>query len=293
MVGRAVVGEGWCGCLLVTVRLSDVLVLGRCMDLGVAGNTALLTASSSGLGKASAKALAREGANVVINGRDADRVGAAVEEIREDATGSVVGQPGDITDPDDIRELVATTVDEFGGIDHLVTSAGGPPTYEFLETEPRDWYEAYDLLVMSVVSIVYETAEYLQADGGGSIVGVTSASVKQTSPTNVLSSSVRMAVIGLMKTLSHNLAPDVRVNTALPGAHETPRIRDVLESSVERGEFETYEEARAARGDRLPLGRIGDPMEFGDTVAYLSSERAGYITGVALQIDGGRIQSAF
>lgn len=263
------------------------------MDLGIAGNTALLTASSSGLGKASARALAREGVNVVINGRDADRVDSAVEEIREDATGSVVGQPGDITNRDHIQALVETTVDEFGGIDHLVTSAGGPPTYQLLETEERDWYEAYDLLVMSVVRTVYEAAEYLQAGDGGSVVAITSASVKQASPTNVLSSSVRMAVIGMMKTLSHELAPEVRVNSALPGAHETPRIRDVLEASVERGEFDSYEEARAARGDRLPLGRIGDPMEFGDTVAYLSSERAGYITGVALQIGGGRIRSTF
>lgn len=276
-----------------TVVLCEHQELGVDMDLGVAGNTALLTASSSGLGKASARALAREGANVVINGRDPDRVEAAVEDVREDATGTVLGQSGDITDRDHIRALVETTVDKFGGIDHLVTSAGGPTTYPFLETEENDWYEAYDLLVMSAVWTAYETAEYLQADGGGSIVAITSASVKQTSPTNVLSSSVRMAVIGLMKTLSVELAPEVRVNSALPGAHETPRIRDVLESAVERGEFDSYEDARAARGNRVPAGRIGDPMEFGDTVAYLSSERAGYITGVALQIDGGRIQSAF
>lgn len=276
-----------------TVVLCEHQELGVDMDLGVAGNTALLTASSSGLGKASARALAREGANVVINGRDPDRVEAAVEDVREDATGTVLGQPGDITDRDHIRALVETTVDKFGGIDHLVTSAGGPTTYPFLETEENDWYEAYDLLVMSAVWTAYETAEYLQADGGGSIVAITSASVKQTSPTNVLSSSVRMAVIGLMKTLSVELAPEVRVNSALPGAHETPRIRDVLESAVERGEFDSYEDARTARGNRVPAGRIGDPMEFGDTVAYLSSERAGYITGVALQIDGGRIQSAF
>jgi 3-oxoacyl-[acyl-carrier protein] reductase len=257
------------------------------MDLELTGNAALVTASSSGLGKASAMALAREGANVVVNGRDEERLREAVEEIEAVATGEVIGQPADLTSEDDIRGLVETTVDEFGGLDHLVTSAGGPPSGPFLETTDEDWYNAYDLLVMSVVHLVRESAEHLRADGGGTIVNITSRSVKEAIDSLVLSNSVRMSVIGLEKTLSKELAPEVRANAVLPGPHETTRIRDLVEQAVERGEYDSYEEGLKARGSTNPLKRIGDPMELGDTVAFLSSPRSGYINGVAIPIDGG------
>lgn len=256
------------------------------MDLGIDGNAALVTASSSGLGKASATALAREGANVVINGRDRDRLETAVEEIREVATGEVVGQPGDLTDEDDIERLVEQTVNEFGGIDHLVTSAGGPPSGPFLDTSDEDWYEAYELLVMSVVRLVRETEPYLR-DSGGTIVTITSRSVKEAIDSLVLSNSVRMSVIGLEKTLSTELAPEVRVNSVLPGTHETPRIQELIEQGVERGEFDSYEEGIDVRGQDNPLERIGDPMELGDTVSFLCSPRSGFINGQSIVIDGG------
>ena len=257
------------------------------MDLELTGNAALVTASSSGLGKASAMALAREGANVVVNGRDDDRLAAAVAEIDVDATGRVVAQSGDLTEPDDLRALVETTVDEFGGLDHLVTSAGGPPSGAFLDIAEEEWYHAYDLLVMSVVRLVHEAAPHLKADGGGTIVTITSRSVKEAIDSLVLSNAVRMGVIGLEKTLSKELAPEVRANAVLPGAHETARIRELVDQAVERGEYDSYEEGLAAKGASNPLGRIGDPMELGDTVAFLSSPRSGYINGVALTIDGG------
>ena len=263
------------------------------MDLNVTGNAALVTASSSGLGKASATALAREGANVVVNGRDAERLADAAEEIRAEAAegADVVEQPGDLTERDDIETLVETTVDEFGGLDHLVTSAGGPPSGSFLDTTDEDWYEAYDLLVMSVVRLVRESAEHLRADGGGTIVNITSKSVKEALDGLVLSNSVRMGVVGLEKTLSRELAPEVRANTVMPGSHETARIRELVEDSVERGEYDSYEEGLKARGESNPLGRIGDPMELGDTVAFLCSERAGFINGEAIMIDGGDARS--
>lgn len=260
------------------------------MDLEIDGNVALVTASSSGLGKASATALAREGANVVINGRDSERLEAAAEEIRSDAAGEVLGVAGDLTDEDDIERLVERTVDAFGGLDHLVTSAGGPPSGPFLETTDEDWYEAYELLVMSVVRLVRETKPYLD-EGGGTIVTITSRSVKEAIDALVLSNSVRMSVIGLEKTLSTEFAPDVRVNAVLPGTHETPRIQDLVEQEVERGEYDSYEEGLAARGQNTPLDRIGDPMELGDTVAFLCSPRSGYINGQAIVIDGGSGES--
>lgn len=257
------------------------------MDLGIAGNTALVTASSSGLGKASALALAREGVNVVINGRDADKLEAARTEIAAEARGTVLAHPADLTDPDAIEGLVEATLDAFGGLDHLVTSAGGPPSGSFLDTGDADWYEAYDLLVMSVVRLVRHCAPHLKADGGGTIVTITSRSVKEAIDALVLSNSVRMSVIGLEKTLSKELAPEVRANAVLPGAHETARIRELIEQAMDRGDYDSYEEGLADWGAGNPLERIGDPMELGHTVAFLSSPLSGYINGAAIPIDGG------
>jgi 3-oxoacyl-[acyl-carrier protein] reductase len=257
------------------------------MDLDIEGNAALVMASSSGLGKASATALAREGANVVINGRDEERLESAAEEVRETATGEVLTRVGDLTDREDVEGLVETTVEAFGGLDHLVISSGGPTRLRFGEATDEDWYDAYDLLVMSVVRAVRAAEPHLRADGGGTTVNITSRVVKEVSPSNVLSSSVRMAVIGLEKTLSTELAPEVRANAVLPGAHRTPRITDGAEEAVERGEFDSLEDALAERAEGIPLERIGGPMELGDTVAFLSSPRSGFINGQAVVIDGG------
>ncbi|WP_424015147.1 SDR family oxidoreductase [Halorubrum xinjiangense] len=256
------------------------------MDLEIAGNAALVTASSSGLGKASATALAREGVNVVINGRDEERLAEARSEIESVAAGEVVAQPGDLTDPDDIEALVETTVDEFGGLDHLVTSAGGPPSGAFLETDDEDWEEAYELLVMSVVRLAREAEPHLREGDGGTIVNITSRSVKEALDSLVLSNSVRMGVIGLEKTLSKEFAPEIRANAVLPGPHETSRIRELVNDAVDRGEYDSYEEGLDEWAGN-PLERIGDPMELGDTVAFLSSPKSGFINGTALPIDGG------
>jgi 3-oxoacyl-[acyl-carrier protein] reductase len=257
------------------------------MDFDLDGDAALVTASSSGLGNAAATALAREGANVALNGRDADRLDEAAEALREEATGEVIGLEGDLTDAADVERLVEGTVEAFGGLDHLVTSAGGPPSGPFLETTDEDWYDAYDLLVMSVVRLAREAEPHLREGDGGSIVNITSRSVKEAIDSLVLSNSVRMGVIGLEKTLSRELAPEVRCNAVLPGPHETSRIRDLIEQGVERGEYDSYDEGLAARGEANPLKRIGDPMELGNTVAFLCSPRSGYINGQSVVIDGG------
>ncbi|MFB6299730.1 MAG: SDR family oxidoreductase [Halobacteriales archaeon] len=260
------------------------------MDLQIEGNAALVTASSSGLGKASARALAEEGVNVVVNGRDEDRLDAAVEDLRETATGEVVGVSGDLTQPSDIEALVDRTVSEFGGLDHLVTSAGGPPSGAFLDIDEEEWEDAFELLVMSVVRLVHESADHLQ-DGGGTIVNITSRSVKEALDSLVLSNSVRMSVIGLEKTLSKELAPDIRANAVLPGAHETPRIQELVKQAVERGEYDSYEDGLDDWSEGVPLERVGDPMELGRTVAFLSSPQSGYITGETVLIDGGSAAS--
>lgn len=257
------------------------------MDFELEGNVALVTASSSGLGRAAAESLAREGAHVVLNGRDTDRLDEAVSAVGSLGSGRVIGVPGDLTEKDDIENLVAETVDEFGTIDHLVTSAGGPPSGPFMETTDEDWYHAFDLLVMSVVRVVREAAPYLEEGDGGTIVNITSRSVKEALSSLVLSNSVRMGVIGLEKTLSMELAPEVRANAVLPGSHETSRTEDLIQQGVERGEYDSYEDGLEARGEGIPLGRIGKPQELGDTVAFLSSERSSYLNGISVPVDGG------
>ena len=263
------------------------------MQLELEGDTAVVTASSSGLGKASAKALGAEGANVVLNGRDESRLEAAAEEIRSEVSGHVIVHPGDITDPKAISALVDRTVSEFGGIDHVVTSAGGPPPMRPLEPSDETWYDTFDLLVMSVVRLIRESATHLRADGGGSVVHITSMAAKEPGPTNALSGTVRPSVVGFEKMLSTELAPDVRVNAVLPGAHDTPRIQEVFEDGVERGEYDTYEAAQKARTEEIPLDSIGDPDAFGAMVAFLCSPQASYITGVAVPIDGGSGSTMF
>lgn len=260
------------------------------MDLGLGGDTALVTAASSGLGKASASALASEGANLMICSRSEDRLEAAAEDVREDATGEVVAVPADITDPTDIEALVEATVDEFGSLDHVVTSAGGPPSGPFLETAERDWYEAYDLLVMSVVRTLTTAYPHLAESEKGTLTCVASTSVEEPIEGLVLSNAVRRGVVGIVKTVARELAPELRANVVLPGAHETPRISELVEAAVERGEYDTYDEGLEDWAEPIPLGRVGKPREFGDVVAFVASDRASFVNGVSLPVDGGRLR---
>lgn len=261
------------------------------MDLKIKGNSAIITASSSGLGKAAAAALVKEGVNVVINGREQKKLESALKELKALKGGRVISCQGDITKKEDIKKLVKTAVDNFGRLDHLVSSAGGPPAKSFLETTEADWYNSYDLLVMSVVRLVKESVEFLKADGGGTIVNITSISVKEAIDNLVLSNSVRMTVIGLMKTLSKELAPEIRANAVLPGSHETARIEELINSQVENAEFENYKEALAAMSKSVPLEKIGAAEKLGDLIAFLSSPKSDYINGSSIVIDGGSASS--
>ncbi|MFB6164302.1 MAG: SDR family oxidoreductase [Haloarculaceae archaeon] len=261
------------------------------MDLGLAGDAALVTAASSGLGLASAEALAAEGADVAICGRDPDRLESAYEQLSAPGDGDVLSVQADITEKDDVTGFVEETVETFGGLDHVVTSAGGPPSGPFLDTDDDDWYDAYDLLVMSVVWATRAAHFHLADSDAGTIVNITSASVKEVIDGLVLSNSVRRAVIGLMKTQSREFAPEVRVNAVLPGSHETSRITELVEQGVERGEFEDFEAGLEEWSSGVPLERVGDPGELGDVVAYLSSERSSYVNGTAIPIDGGSMRS--
>jgi len=246
----------------------------------------LVLASTSGLGKASAEALAEEGSNVTINGRNEANLEQSIEELNSKSKGEVKGIVGDITKEEDIKRLVEKTVKNQDGLDHLVTCAGGPPSKAFVDTDDYDWYKSFDLLVMSVVRSVRESVEYLRK-GEGTIVNITSMSVKEAVPNLVLSNSVRMSVIGLMKTLSKELGPEIRANSVLPGPHKTGRIEELIEEELERGDIRSYDEGLKNWTEDIPLNRLGKPTELGELVAFLSSPRSSFIDGAAIPIDGG------
>ena len=260
------------------------------MDLGIDGNVALCTAASAGLGLASAEALASEGAHLAVCGRTEAHLDRAGERLRATGDGDVLTTGADITDPAQLSAFVTETVDTFGGLDHVVTSAGGPPSAPFLQTDDRDWYRAYDLLVMSVVWTLREAYPHLR-ESEGSAVAITSRTVQEVGDGLVLSNAVRRGVEGLVKTLSREFAPEVRVNTVRPGPHETGRIETLIEAAVERGEVPDYEAGYREWAADSPLERIGDPRELGDVVAFLASERASYVTGAAVPVDGGSTRS--
>lgn len=261
------------------------------MDLGIENSAALVTASTSGLGLASAKSLVREGANVTICGRTEDRLTTAEEELLAIEGGDVLAVQADITQDEEIAALVEETVDTFGGLDHVVTSAGGVPSGPFLEMNDNDWYSAYDLLVMSHVRAVREAYPYLAESNSGSITAITSTSVKEAIDGLILSNAVRRAVIGVIKTVSRELSPEVRANAVLPAAHETPRIENLINQALDRGEYDNYEEGLDDWSSDIPMNRIGDPAELGDVVAFLSSPRASFVNGASIPVDGGRMRS--
>jgi len=261
------------------------------MNLELAGDVALCTAASSGLGLASACALAAEGAHVAVCGQTESHLDDARAQLQSCGDGGVLATAADITDPDHVSAVVEQTVDEFGGLDHVVTSAGGPPSGPFLETGDDDWYGAYNLLVMSAVWTLREAHPYLQDSESGTAVAITSRTVQEVADDLVLSNAVRRTVVGLVKTLAREFAPEVRVNTVLPGPHETARIEELIEAAVERGDVDSYAEGYEEWAADVPLDRIGEPAELGDVVAFLSSPRASYVNGVALPVDGGSLRS--
>jgi NAD(P)-dependent dehydrogenase (short-subunit alcohol dehydrogenase family) len=226
-----------------------------------------------------------------VCGTTPDHVDSARETLEATGDGDVLAMEADITEKEAVEGFVAATVEQFGGLDHVVTSAGGPRSGPFLDMDDDDWYGAYDLLVMSVVWTTRAAHPHLQ-EGGGTITNITSRSVDEVIDGLVLSNSVRRAVVGLMKTQSREFAPDVRVNAVLPGAHETSRISELVEQAVDRGEFDDYEEGLASWSEGIPLERVGDPHELGGTVAWLASDAASYVNGVALSVDGGSARSA-
>ena len=261
------------------------------MDLGLTGKTVLVTAASRGLGKAAALEMARNGARVAICARS-DAVDRAADEIR-DATGATVhALRADISRKDEVDRLVSSALERLGRLDILILNAGGPPPGSFLELGPQDWESAVRLTLLSAVYLCYAVVPHMIERGGGSIVATQSISVRQPMDNLILSNSLRMAVIGLMKSLANELGPKgIRVNSINPGWTRTERVDQLLADRAARNRTSPEEEAaRITRG--IPLGRMGTVEEYGRAVAWLASPAASYIHGHALSFDGGAIQAS-
>lgn len=257
------------------------------MDLGLAGRPAVVAAASKGLGKASALALAREGASVAICARDAGALEAARDEIAEATGATVIAIPADVSRHDQAGLFVREAAEALGGCQILVANAGGPPAGSVEDFDEEDYRAAVDLLLVSAVAMAREALPRMRAAGYGRIVVISSHAARQPIRNLVLSNAVRPAVLGWAKTLSDEVAGEgITVNAVLPGRILTDRVRWLAEQRS-AGSGRTAEEELAADAASIPVGRLGDPQELGDLVAYLASERAAYLTGCFIQVDGG------
>ena len=256
------------------------------MHLQLQNKVALVTAASKGLGKAAALQFAREGARVAMCARS-EALEQAAQQIREETGADVLAVRADVTRQEDIDRLVRATLDEFGQIDILIVNCGGPPPGGFLDLTPADWEAACHLTLMSAVRLCYAVVPHMLERGQGSIVTTQSYSVKQPIDHLILSNSLRMAVIGLMKSLANELGPKgIRVNSINPAWTWTERVQQLMTDRAARSGLSVEEEA-AKVTTAVPLGRRGTVEEFGKAIAWLASPAASYIHGHALMFDGG------
>lgn len=256
------------------------------MDLGLRNKVAIVSASSAGLGKATALTFAQEGARVVINGRQAESLRQTADEIRRQTGAEIEEVVGDVAVPADCRRLVEAAVERFGRIDAMVTNAGGPPAKRFEDVTNEDWDSAYHLTLGSVISLVRSALPHLRQTRGA-VTTIGSYVVKQPDPVMTLSNTFRTGVVALLKTLSEELAGEgVRFNHVGPGLIMTNRQVHLTEVQSQR-EGISYEEALAGREASVPLGRFGDPQEFARVVVFLCSDAAAYVTGQTILVDGG------
>lgn len=255
------------------------------MDLGIRGKVALVTAGSKGMGRACAMTFAAEGARVAMCARTEGDVKSAADEIRTKTGAEVLAVRADVTNAGDVKSLVARTVETFGGVDILVANAGGPPRGG-LEMTDEQWHAAFDVTVVSVVRLIREVLPSMRAKRWGRILTIQSVSVKQPVDGLLLSNATRPGTAGLMKTLVPELGKDnITFNVVCPGPIMTDRF---LGGAKQAGLPVDQYVAKAAL--QVPLQRIGTPEEFANVLVFLASERASYVTGVAIQVDGGVVR---
>jgi 3-oxoacyl-[acyl-carrier protein] reductase len=261
------------------------------MDLGLRGKVALVAASSKGLGRAIAEELAAEGAHLVICARGAEALEEAADSIRQRTPVKVVDVVADVSDPKDAARVVHVALEEFGQIDILVTNSGGPPSGSFENLTPEMWDAATRLLLNSAVELTRSVLPGMKERRWGRILNVTSIAAKQPIDGLMLSNSLRAAVIGFARTLANEVAPfGVTVNNLLPGYTRTDRVQELARAAG--GKTGASDTDIVSRWEKeIPMRRLGEPRELAALAAFLASERASYITGSSIAVDGGWIRS--
>ncbi|HXM35342.1 MAG TPA: SDR family oxidoreductase [Pyrinomonadaceae bacterium] len=263
------------------------------MDLGIGNRVALVAAASKGLGFAAALELAREGARIFLCSRDEARAAEAAEKIHAVTGATVAGIAADVTDNDAIDRFVSLAREQAGQIDILVTNAGGPPTSSFADADLEMFRRAFELNAMSAIRLARLVLPQMRAQKWGRVINITSISSKQPVDGLLFSNTMRAGLTGWAKTVSNEVAADnVTVNNVAPGYTLTER-QDELATARSRALGKTKDEMIALWASESPIRRLGRPEEIAAAIAFLASERASYITGVTLQVDGGWIKGLF
>jgi 3-oxoacyl-[acyl-carrier protein] reductase len=257
------------------------------MDLGLSGKVALVAAASKGLGRAIAEELAAEGARIALCARNEGHLMQTRDEIARASDSDVIAIGGDVSKPDDVARITDTALNHFGRVDILVTNAGGPPSGKFETLTPAMWQQAVDLTLMSVINFTNAVLPGMKERKWGRVINVTSIAVKQPVDGLMLSNSLRSAVTGFARTLANEVARDgITVNNILPGYTRTARVDQLADATASR-EGITSDAAREKWEAAIPMGRLGEPREFAALAAFLASDRASYITGTSITVDGG------
>lgn len=261
------------------------------MDLGLKGKVALVAASSRGLGRAVAEELAAEGASLVLCARDAQALAETKDAIVRKSGAQVLAVPADVAVASDVKRVVDSGVERFGQIDILVTNAGGPPAGKFENITPEQWEQAVRLTLYSAIELTRHVLPGMKERGWGRILNITSIAVKQPVENLILSNSLRAGVTGFARTLANEVAPaGITVNNILPGYTRTKRVEELAVMMAEKQGISSAE-FKARWEQEIPMKRLGEPREFAALAAFLVSERASYITGTSIQVDGGWIRS--
>ena len=257
------------------------------MDTGLKNRVAIVAASSQGIGRATAEAFAAEGCRLAMCARNLEALQTAAEKIQKQNNAEVLAEPLDVTDASAVHRFVETVVNRFGGVDICVTNAGGPPAKGFLAASLDDWRKAIELNFLSTVYFAREVIPLMQRKSWGRIITITSITTKQPVADLVLSNAVRAAVVGLVKSLANEFGKDgILVNNVGPGYTATDRLKDLAKSrSMAMGKSE--DEIFQGWAVEAPLKRLGEPREVADAIVWLASERASYITGQTILVDGG------
>jgi 3-oxoacyl-[acyl-carrier protein] reductase len=258
------------------------------MDLKLTNKVAIVLAASKGLGKAVATALSAEGAKVIIGSRDENELNKTAKEIHQLTGNEVIAIPVDVSNGDQIKTLIQKTVETFGRIDILLNNGGGPPFNKFENFDDEAWLKAFELTLLSFARTSRLVLPHMQKTGSGRIINIISGSVKSVLGNSVLSTSMRMGVVGMAKLMADEFGQyNITVNNVAPGMILTDRLKQTLPKDIDP------DGALKERAKNIPLGRIGKPEELAALVTFLASEQAAYITGTTIQVDGGANRGIF